>query len=87
MKELEEVLKEKLSSSWVSVKKAFLDIDLDYDGFITAENFATLLGGSSGSSKFDFTLLKMLFKVRTKRKDYKINYTDFSQWFGSVIEP
>ena len=40
VKELEEVLKLRLSSNWVSVKKAFLDIDQDYDGFITAENFA-----------------------------------------------
>ena len=49
LKDLEAQLKEKLSSNWVSVKKAFLDLDLDYDGFITAENFASLLGGSSSS--------------------------------------
>mmetsp|Transcript_28218 Transcript_28218/g.21090 ORF Transcript_28218/g.21090 Transcript_28218/m.21090 type:complete len:120 (-) Transcript_28218:1368-1727(-) len=87
IRELEDVLKERLSNNWVSVKKAFLDIDTDYDGYITAENFANLLGGSSGSSKFDFTLLKMLIKLRTKRNDNRINYTDFSSWFGADIEP
>jgi len=87
IKELEDVLKERLSFNWVSVKKAFLDIDTDYDGFITAENLANLLGGSTGSAKFDFTVLKMLIKLRTKRTDSRINYTDFSSWFGADIEP
>lgn len=87
IKELETILKERLSNNWVSVKKAFLDLDEDYDGFITPENWAKFLGGSSGSSKFDYTLLKMLIKIRTKNTDYKVNYTDFCQWFGSVIEP
>ena len=49
------------------MKKAFLDIDKDYDGFITAEDIATLIGGSSGA-KFDFSLLKILIKLRTKNK-------------------
>jgi hypothetical protein len=40
-------------------------LDEDFDGYITAEDFAKLVGGSSGSSKFDFNLLKMLIKMRT----------------------
>jgi len=41
---MELLLKEKLSSNWVSVRKSFLDIDTDYDGFIGAEDFAKLIG-------------------------------------------
>jgi hypothetical protein len=59
-------VKEKLSFNWVSVRKAFLDLDIDYDGYLTAEDFGKLIGGSAGSTPFDFNLLKMLIKVRTK---------------------
>jgi Ca2+-binding EF-hand superfamily protein len=80
-------LKERLSNNWVSVKKAFLDLDQDYDGHITAEEFAKLVGGSTGSSKFDFNLLKMLIRLKTKSLDSSVNYTEFCKWFGAVIEP
>ena len=69
MKQIEQVLKERLSSNWVSVRKAFLDLDEDYDGYVTAENFAKLIGGSTGSSKFDFNLLKMLIKMKNAKLD------------------
>lgn len=64
LKEIEKVLKEKLSNNWVSVRKAFLDLDQDYDGFITAEDFAKLLGGTI----FDFNLLKLLIKMKNLKK-------------------
>lgn len=60
------MLKERLSNNWVSVRKAFLDLDVDYDGYIEAEEFAKLIGGTSDSSRFDFNLLKMLIKMRNK---------------------
>jgi hypothetical protein len=62
-------LKERLSSNWVSVRKAFLDLDEDFDGYVTSENFAKLIGGSTGSSKFDFNLLKMLMKMKNSRME------------------
>lgn len=58
---MEKLLKEKLSNNWVSVRKAFLDLDSDYDGFISVEDFAKLVGGSS---TFDFNILKMLIKMK-----------------------
>ena len=67
-----------MSNNWVSVRKAFLDIDEDYDGFITAEDFAKVIGGASGSSRFDFNLIKMLLNMRNKGKGAKINYSEFS---------
>lgn len=87
MKQIEDVLKERLSSNWVSVRKAFLDLDEDFDGYVTAENFAKLVGGSSGSSKFDYNLLKMLIKMKNPRMNPEINYTEFCRWFGASIEP
>ncbi|CDW82631.1 px domain containing protein [Stylonychia lemnae] len=87
MKHIEDILKERLSNNWVSVRKAFLDLDEDFDGFVTAENFAKLIGGSSGSSKFDFNLLKMLIKMRNSKLSPDLNYTEFCRWFGAVIEP
>jgi hypothetical protein len=65
LKEIEKILKEKLSNNWVSVRKAFLDIDTDYDGFITAEDFAKLIGSSAG---FDYNILKMLIRMKNSRK-------------------
>ena len=49
LKAIEDVLRERLSNNWVSVRKAFLDLDQDYDGYLTSEDFAKLIGGSSGS--------------------------------------
>jgi Ca2+-binding EF-hand superfamily protein len=77
IKEIENVIKERLSNNWVSVRKAFLDMDEDYDGYLTAEDFSKLIGGSSGNSKYDYNFVKMLLKIRTKHANGNINYTDF----------
>lgn len=61
---MEKLLKEKLSNNWVSVRKAFLDLDSDYDGFISVEDFAKLVGFGGNSSTFDFNILKMLIKMK-----------------------
>ena len=63
MKEIELALVERLSKNWVSVRKAFLDLDMDYDGYLTAEDFAKIVGGST----FDFNILKMLINIRTNK--------------------
>jgi Ca2+-binding EF-hand superfamily protein len=55
-----------------------LDIDEDFDGFIIAEDFAKVIGGASGSSRYDFNIIKMLINMRNKNKNNKINYSDFS---------
>lgn len=87
MKQIEDVIKERLKSNWISVRKAFLDLDDDFDGFLGAEDFAKLIGGSSGSSKFDFNMIKMLIKLKNKDKKQVVNYHDFSLWLGEYIEP
>jgi hypothetical protein len=38
LKKLERILKEKFANQWESVRKAFLALDSDHDGFITVED-------------------------------------------------
>jgi hypothetical protein len=87
LKEVEEVIKERLKSNWISVRKAFLDLDDDQDGFLIPEDFSKLIGGSIGNTKYDFNLIKMLIKLRTKSHHARLNYHEFSIWFGEYIEP
>ena len=86
LRHIEDLLKGRLSNNWVSVRKAFLDLDQDYDGFVTAEDFAKLIGGSAGSPKFDFNMLKLLVHVKNAHSP-SLSYTDFCRWFGAAIEP
>lgn len=41
---LDKVIKAKIASIWVSVRKAFLEIDSDKDGFITAIDILRIFG-------------------------------------------
>lgn len=43
---VETILKSKLYERWDSVRKAFLDIDEDYDGYITEVDFERLIRGA-----------------------------------------
>ena len=38
------MLKERFSNNWDSVRKAFLGLDTDYDGFITVEDILRNFG-------------------------------------------
>jgi Ca2+-binding EF-hand superfamily protein len=44
LKKLEKVLKDKFSNNWESVRKAFLALDSDYDGYITVEDILRYFG-------------------------------------------
>lgn len=44
LKRLEKILKDKFSNNWESVRKAFLALDSDYDGFITVEDILRYFG-------------------------------------------
>jgi len=85
MKKIEELLRQKFSNNWVSIRKAFLDIDMDYDGFITAEDIARQFG--KDNQKLDFRILRTLIRNRDSRRKGKIDFKDFCRWMGGAIEP
>jgi len=60
LKNLEAVLKNKFVNNWVSVRKAFLDLDFDYDGYITVEDMIRFFG----SQELDYEDLKKLIKEK-----------------------
>lgn len=43
---IEGAIRKKFANNYTSVRKAFLDTDTDYDGFITAEDMAKFYGAS-----------------------------------------
>lgn len=75
MLKIEKVLEDKFSSNFVSIRKAFLHLDIDYDGFITAEDIARQF--SRDDQKLDFRDLRMLIKNRDSKRSGKINFKDF----------
>lgn len=82
LKKLEKVLKDKFSNNWESVRKAFLALDSDYDGYITVEDILRYFGQEND---LDFNDLKKLIKDKDSKKIGKIGYTDFSKWVGNTI--
>lgn len=83
LKTLEKVLKLKFANNWDSVRKAFLDLDTDHDGFITVEDILRYFG--SDSQKINFYDLKKLFKDKDAKGSGKLGYSDFSKWVGNSI--
>lgn len=84
LKSLESILKKKFEKNWISVRKAFLDLDIDYDGYIRPEDIARYF--SNESNRIDFSELKQLM-IHKGHKNGLLDYTDFSKWVGSSIEP
>ena len=85
LKNLEGILKKKFEKNWISVRKAFLALDIDYDGYIKPEDIARYF--SNESNRIDFNELKKLMMHKDKKKQGSLDYTDFSKWMGSSIEP
>lgn len=79
---LEKMIKTKFSNCFESVRKAFLILDQDYDGFITIEDLLKYFGTET---EIDYDDLKKLINDKDSKKLGRINYTDFSRWLGSTI--
>lgn len=89
MRKLERHLKDRFSNNWDSVRKAFLGLDTDYDGYITVEdilrNFGSHGGSSGGEMDLNFNDLKKLIKEKDSEGLGRLGYADFSKWVGNSI--
>ena len=83
LKKLEKILKTKFANNWESVRKAFLDLDSDHDGFITVEDILRHFGQEKGL--LNYIDLKKLIMDKDSKKRGLIGYTDFSKWVGNAI--
>lgn len=79
---IERLIKKKFSSSYETVRKAFLALDSDYDGYITLEDILRHFGNDQNLNYDD---LKKLIIDKDSKKLGRINYSDFSRWLGSSI--
>jgi Ca2+-binding EF-hand superfamily protein len=82
LKVLETRLKVKFSSTFESVRKAFLALDSDYDGFITVEDILKYFANETDLNFYD---LKKLLIDKDHKKTGRIGYMDFSKWLGTSI--
>lgn len=64
------------------MRKAFLALDLDHDGFITTEDILKYFGNEKDINYAD---LKKLMEDKASKTKGKISYYDFSKWLGSAI--
>lgn len=82
LKKLENKLKTKFSNCYESVRKAFLALDTDYDGYITVEDILKYFGNDTDLNYND---LKKLMIDKDSNRQGKIGYSDFSKWLGNAI--
>ena len=78
---VEKLLKKKFSLNFDSVRKAFLFMDQDHDGYITSEDFLRNFSDLDTHYKD----INKLLKERDHNNRGRINYQDFSIWFGNSI--
>jgi Ca2+-binding EF-hand superfamily protein len=82
MKKTDKIVKSKFHEQFTSVTKAFLEVDQNYDGLISAEDIAKFIGGF-----IDFKELEFLVKNRDSKKIGRLDFKDFCKWLGTSIEP
>ena len=64
------------------MRKAFLTLDGDYDGYITVEDILKYFGTDT---EINYSDLKKIMVDKDTKKHGRIGYTDFSKWLGSSI--
>lgn len=64
------------------MRKAFLILDQDHDGYITVED---ILKFFANEKDFNYDDLKKLMTDKDSNHKGLINYYDFSKWLGSAI--
>lgn len=71
MKKLEDFFKEKIANMFTSVRKAFLDLDMDHDGFISVEDILKYFGIDK---EFNFNDLKKLIIDKDSSRQGWLSY-------------
>lgn len=67
----------------MSVRRAFLDLDYDHDGFVTSQDIIRYF--RQASKDLDFNDLTKLMKDKDSKKKGWLSYADFSKWMGVAI--
>lgn len=80
---LDSKIKGKFSNLYDSVRKAFLSLDCDYDGYITVEEILKVIGQTT---ELNYNDLKKLIIDKDRNKIGQIDYPDFSKWLGNSIQ-
>ena len=66
------------------MRKAFLDLDVDKDSVISAEDIMRYFSDQDGMMFDYFDLVKVLTDIDSKQQG-SLNYNDFTRWMGGVI--
>ena len=81
---LTKFLREKFQNTWISVRKAFLDLDIDKDGEISPEDIMRFFGDAN-NNLFDYNDLVKILEDLDVRKKGTLCYNDFCKWMGGAI--
>lgn len=65
-------MKDKCAKAWVSVRKAFLDLDTDHDGYITVEDIIRYFGTETDFQYHE--VKKLLMSKDTCQSGIGLNY-------------
>jgi Ca2+-binding EF-hand superfamily protein len=81
---LERNLKHKLQLNYNNVRKAFLDLDKNHNGYVNAEELARLLqygvkpqDPNKQDQDLDYSLLEYLIKMRCRQDGTELSYNKF----------
>lgn len=64
------------------MRKAFLALDSDYDGYISVED---ILKYFANETDLNYNDLKKLLIDKDTKKEGRLSYMDFSKWLGNAI--
>ena len=84
LSKLTKFLRDKFQNTWISVRKAFLDLDIDKDGEISPEDIMRFFGDAN-NNLFDYNDLVKILEDLDVRKKGTLCYNDFCKWMGGAI--
>jgi len=85
LKDLENKIRDRFKNNYGSVRKAFLDLDYNHDGFVEPTDIIRMFGFNV-EIHFDDLLKIMREKASVQDADgVRLNYSDFSKWLGAAI--